>query len=113
MSTGAEPIVVDIPLSVRVAIGGGTTAQRRTAGTSTATGSRRRRRRSRRRAGPVDRRGVCTGLDGPFRHSFHPDRSAASGTTTNSLSDGVSLDSTHQQRPRLPAAPPPVTRRPA
>lgn len=42
-----------------------------------------------------------------------PNRSAASGTTTDSLSDGVSLDGTHQQRLRLPADPPPVTRRPA
>ncbi|MCX4580727.1 hypothetical protein OHB41_47965 [Streptomyces sp. NBC_01571] len=108
---------MDIPLSVRVAIGAGTTAQGRTAGTSTATGAPAP--GVARVGGPapstaaVDHRGVCTGLDGPFRHSFHPNRSAASGTTTDSPSDGVSLDGTHQQRLRLPADPPPVTRRPA
>ncbi|MET8806330.1 hypothetical protein [Streptomyces sp. NPDC004546] len=108
---------MDVPLSVRTAIGTPTTTRGRTADTSTAAGTPTP--CAARVGGPapstaaVDHCGVCTGLDGPIRHSFRPDRSAADGTTTDSPSDGVPLDSTHQRRLRLPGSPPPVTRRPA
>ncbi|MFI6359364.1 hypothetical protein ACIBJF_43830 [Streptomyces sp. NPDC050743] len=107
---------MDVPLSVRIAIGAPTTTQGRTADTSTAAGTP----PGAARLGglapstaAVDHCGVCTGLDGPIRPSFRPNRSAAEGTTTDSPSDGVPLDGTHQQRLRLPGSPPPVTRRPA
>lgn len=118
MSTSAEPIVVGVPLSLRIAIGTCTTTQGRTAGTSAATGTPAPGAVCVARVGgpapptaALDHCGVCTGRDGPLRHCFHLNRPAADGTATDRLSDGVSPASTHQQRLRLPDSPPPVTRR--